>query len=974
MSTMRPRILPATLVPRLAVAASVLLLLSGIAGAGASYTKNVNLGIPDAVPGQARVSKISIPADMPTAPPVINTFLVTLNINHPYPGDLDIVLLPPWVLPLYPFLGVYDDPALIPDDAIFLTKKDQTLPAGANFTNTRFTGSNDPIQKASGPLTAGSAPYNDIFNANDQQSINDIYNMPSFGDWNLIVMDTDGGDAGTLVSWSITFSDPQEIAVNGPGGPITDGASYTPATQTQNVAVAHTFTVFDLSPTKELTVSSIEVRDAVNCTATVSKPGKTIVPPSGNVAFDLTLTGQNIGNASCRLRINNDDKDEEDYDIFVSFRSWYPAPTPGVTPPPIVVGGDPSQGGFATPGDAMAALMAEGVTEPTVIELGGGSFASGPGLALTSIPPGASATNTVTIRAKPGEKAVITGTCGTAWAGGATAMLLRNTRYIVIEGIEFNGTGTGGNTSGLTIDFTTKDCVVRGCKFHTYAASAINVYQTGAGSNIKVENNVVWACADDLFIGVMFLYRADVVAVHNSVYFATAGRYAWGIGAPAPANISNNVTIVANGTALVAHEGAVSPVTCDHNVWFATGPGIVNFNSFGNFGAWQAAGNDTNGIVANPLCEDPAAGDFHLRFGSPAIDLATGATVLTDDVDVDREARPNGAERDSGADEFYETNGAEMRVTLDGTPFANGSTVAGGAMHSSTAQDYAFAIQNLGNAELQLTGSPKLALSSQFNCTVEQLDALPTAVKIGQTVPMRLRVKSFGPTVNITGNDIGITAPDELTSSTTGKFASLKAGDWIQLAGLGAANNVKVRVETVGAAAMLADNLLKISGAVLEPIAAGPAVTISGVAPQFVASIANDDSNESPFTFNFLASAVALGAPSMAVFRKTTSIPSGTSPALGNFSVGHTYRVTLEARNTGPVPVIYANAPASVTLNAPTGATATMITQLPASIQPRSMATFVVDITPAGGAWSVPFSINYTTGTYTLTLTGNTAS
>ena len=71
--------------------------------------------------------------------------------------------------------------------------------------------------------------------------------------------------------------------------------------------------------------------------------------------------------------------------------------------------------------------------------------------------------------------------------------------------------------------------------------------------------------------------------------------------------------------------GGSSAQYADH-VAYVVGHG--NTDSLAEFRTWT--GYDAHGIQADPLLVDPAAHDYHLRAGSPAIDA--GAPVLGDKV------------------------------------------------------------------------------------------------------------------------------------------------------------------------------------------------------------------------------------------------------------------------------------------------------------------------------------------------------
>jgi hypothetical protein len=75
-----------------------------------------------------------------------------------------------------------------------------------------------------------------------------------------------------------------------------------------------------------------------------------------------------------------------------------------------------------------------------------------------------------------------------------------------------------------------------------------------------------------------------------------------------------------NSTAPLVHGDWSQRLATDHNCyWNAAGP--VTFPGGGDLAARQAAGQDADSVVADPGFADPAAGDFTLAPGSPALRL-----------------------------------------------------------------------------------------------------------------------------------------------------------------------------------------------------------------------------------------------------------------------------------------------------------------------------------------------------------------
>lgn len=191
-----------------------------------------------------------------------------------------------------------------------------------------------------------------------------------------------------------------------------------------------------------------------------------------------------------------------------------------------------------------------------------------------------------------------------------------------------NGLGGG---SGINMDGVT-DTLVRNNLLYANHASGISIYQIDGGSGSQ--NNLIF---------------------NNTVHMASDGR--WAINIPNTSDTNNQVfnNILYNEHSWRGSISIASPTLAG----FASDYNVVmdrfssdNGDSRLTLAEWQQLGYDLHSLVAAPdeLFVNPAAGDYHLKPGSPAIDLGTALAQVTQD--LEGTPRPSGAGYDAGAYEF----------------------------------------------------------------------------------------------------------------------------------------------------------------------------------------------------------------------------------------------------------------------------------------------------------------------------------
>lgn len=217
------------------------------------------------------------------------------------------------------------------------------------------------------------------------------------------------------------------------------------------------------------------------------------------------------------------------------------------------------------------------------------------------------------------------------YVDGGTRIIIENNRvYQSNIGIEIASEHQSRATSFITVQ--------NNLLYHNHIAGlSMGGYDTQRGSteSCQIRNNTFFENdTNQDGNGELWLqFDTQGNVMQNNIFVANA--QSWLITNPYPQNQNNTV---------------------DYNLYFAPAGAADSQWQWQNlfyqgFTAYQAgSGNDAHSLFTSPQLTDPAAGDFHLLAGSPALDQALCAGAPTTDFEGD--SRPQGAGCDLGADEF----------------------------------------------------------------------------------------------------------------------------------------------------------------------------------------------------------------------------------------------------------------------------------------------------------------------------------
>ncbi len=203
-----------------------------------------------------------------------------------------------------------------------------------------------------------------------------------------------------------------------------------------------------------------------------------------------------------------------------------------------------------------------------------------------------------------------------------------------------NGVGGG---SGINMDGVT-DTIVRNNLLYNNHASGISIYQIDGGSGSQ--NNLI---------------------LNNTILMPSDGRWAINIPDLSDTNnkIYNNILLSDHSFrgSITIPSASLAGFESDYNI-VANRLTADDGNTVISLAAWQGLGFDAHSFIAtaNELFVNPAAHDYRLKDGSPAINA--GTTLADVPTDLDGNPRPIGAAYDIGAYEY----GTPPQLFLTGSP------------------------------------------------------------------------------------------------------------------------------------------------------------------------------------------------------------------------------------------------------------------------------------------------------------------
>ncbi len=346
----------------------------------------------------------------------------------------------------------------------------------------------------------------------------------------------------------------------------------------------------------------------------------------------------------------------------------------------------------------------------------------------------------------------------------------------VVDGFTITGGSSNANGGGIICQ---SSATVRHSRFqHNTATDAGGaIYASGNGVAPSIENCVFWKNAAGDGGAISDTNDAGTAILHCTLSQNSAGSGAGGVSMLAGTSITNSI-VWGNGTDV-------------------SGGGAVAYSCVPGYGG--ANGN----IETDPLLNDAANGDLNLAAGSPAVDSGAAASGTTND--ITGTPRTDGAP-DMGAYESLLLNAPEIDIQGNGVTILSGDDSPSSDDHSDFGSVSGasgtivreFTIENLGDVDLNLSGSPLVEITgdaaADFTVTVEPATVVSPAATTSFEItfdPSAVGVRSAQVSVASDDNDEspytfairgrGANVPPVAVATTLDSPAS--AGDLVELWG-----------------------------------------------------------------------------------------------------------------------------------------------------------------------------------------------
>jgi hypothetical protein len=145
---------------------------------------------------------------------------------------------------------------------------------------------------------------------------------------------------------------------------------------------------------------------------------------------------------------------------------------------------------------------------------------------------------------------------------------------------------------------------------------AYGIYTDQGSGDILIEKNLVYRCGSSPY----FPNNNLNMTLENNIFaFGKWTQVQAYIMDRLTFTMRRNIFYYTEGTAISGDWNPVN-IVFDRNLYWNASGKPVTFQGK-SFAEWQAAGQDSHGLIADPLFVDPEHGDFNLRPGSPAAQI-----------------------------------------------------------------------------------------------------------------------------------------------------------------------------------------------------------------------------------------------------------------------------------------------------------------------------------------------------------------